>query len=361
MKLAEREEAISVRRVLIVKGFWQSSIIRTNKLARCLSVVPSFRIGDRHSFRDLIHVGAGVFRTYERHDSRSRQRAREALLSPAKQNPNSSPLKSLDDFRQSVHTCRVHERNAPEPDNHRPYVKLRPLDGAFQFLRRTKEEWPIDPINEHAWRQCDVARLLSSLTRSSELPNNSCCTLTDSAIRRMKRSAAITTPTLTATTRSTNTVSPNVIRRTSRSERGARCQEPREMRHVAHVPGHVKEDRRQRRERDVRRPRGEQHDHENQEHRVHDAGEWARGTIADAGRRARDRASRCEPTENWREDVGRTLADQFLVGIVAGAGHAIGDDGSQQRLDRAEKRDCKGWADELYHVGDREIRPVQRR
>ena len=70
---------------------------------------------------------------------------------------------------------------------------------------------------------------------------------------------------------------------------------------------------------------------------------------------------RCEPAENWREDVGRTLADQFLVGIVAGAGHAIGDDGSQQRLDRAEKSDCKGWADELYRVGDREIRPVQRR
>ncbi len=41
-------------------------------------------------------------------------------------------------------------------------------------------------------------------------------------MRRMKRSAAITTPTLTATTRSTKTVSPNVTSSTIRSERGAR-------------------------------------------------------------------------------------------------------------------------------------------
>ena len=43
--------------------------------------------------------------------------------------------------------------------------------------------------------------------------------------------------------------------------------------------------------------------------------------------------------EERRDDVADALRDQLGVGVVPRAGHAVGDDRAEQRLDRAEHRD----------------------
>jgi len=48
------------------------------------------------------------------------------------------------------------------------------------------------------------------------------------------------------------------------------------------------------------------------------------------------------PPNEWCRDVGEALADQLLVRVVPGAGHAVGDDGGQQRLDGAQHGDGEG-------------------
>ncbi|MEX0898230.1 MAG: hypothetical protein WDZ66_09245 [Steroidobacteraceae bacterium] len=42
------------------------------------------------------------------------------------------------------------------------------------------------------------------------------------------------------------------------------------------------------------------------------------------------------------------------------AGHAIGDDRRQQRFDGAKERDRESRTDELEHIGDRQLGPLQR-
>ena len=68
---------------------------------------------------------------------------------------------------------------------------------------------------------------------------------------------------------------------------------------------------------------------------MHDAREGAGRAVADVGGGACDGAGGGKAAEQRRDDVGRALADEFLVGVVARAGHAVGDHGRQQRLDRA--------------------------
>ena len=46
-----------------------------------------------------------------------------------------------------------------------------------------------------------------------------------------------------------------------------------------------------------------------------------------------------KPPKSGVSDVRDALADELLVGVVTRAGHAVGHDGGQQRLDRAEHRD----------------------
>ena len=53
------------------------------------------------------------------------------------------------------------------------------------------------------------------------------------------------------------------------------------------------------------------------------------------------------PPKNGRDDVADAEADELRVRVVLGAGHAVGDDGREQRLDRAEHRDGERRREEL--------------
>ena len=68
---------------------------------------------------------------------------------------------------------------------------------------------------------------------------------------------------------------------------------------------------------------------------MHDARHGTGRAVANAGGGACDGAGGGEAAEQRRDDVGRALADEFLVGIVTRAGHAVGDHGGEQRLDGA--------------------------
>src|SRR5688500_15316980 len=175
-----------------------------------------------------------------------------------------------------------------------------------------------------------TSTLPGSLMSSPESSSNACrSTRTLSAMRRMNSNAASTTPTFTATTRSTNTLSKKV--KSSRERRGA--QHARHVRGVGHVPRHHEQNGGERGQRDVRCERSEQQDDQQQEDRVDDARQRAGGAVADIGGGTRDGSRGREAAEQRREDVGRALANELLVGIVARAGHAVGDHGGQQRFD----------------------------
>ena len=63
---------------------------------------------------------------------------------------------------------------------------------------------------------------------------------------------------------------------------------------------------------------------------------------AHVGRRARDRARDADAAEQARRDVGDALRHELAVRAMPAARHAVGDDGRQQRLDRAEQRERDG-------------------
>ena len=66
------------------------------------------------------------------------------------------------------------------------------------------------------------------------------------------------------------------------------------------------------------------------------------------------------PPKNGRDDVADAERDELRVGIVLGAGHAVGDDRGEQRLDRAEHRDREGRGQQLadQREGERRRRPT---
>ena len=65
------------------------------------------------------------------------------------------------------------------------------------------------------------------------------------------------------------------------------------------------------------------------------------------------------PPNMHRDDVGDALRDELAVRAVPAAGHAVGDHGRQQRLDRAEQRDREGVGQHRVHF--REAESGQRR
>ncbi|MCY1413089.1 hypothetical protein D9M71_285140 [compost metagenome] len=134
-----------------------------------------------------------------------------------------------------------------------------------------------------------------------------------------------------------------------------------EVLHLAHVVGDHEEDRRQRAERDVRGQRGEHQHDQGQGRRMDDPRQRAVAAVADVGRGAGDGAGGGEAAEQRRGDVGDALADQFLVGVVAGAGHAVGDHRREQRLDGAEHGDGEGRADQFQHARQGHLRQAQAR
>ena len=63
-----------------------------------------------------------------------------------------------------------------------------------------------------------------------------------------------------------------------------------------------------------------------------------------------------KPPKRPGGDVGDALGDELGVRAVAPAGHAVGDDGGEERLDRAEEREAEGGRQHRPH-----LRPVHRR
>jgi len=60
---------------------------------------------------------------------------------------------------------------------------------------------------------------------------------------------------------------------------------------------------------------------------MHDTCKRTRRPVTDIRCRARDRAGGRETAEQGRDDIGDTLPYQFLIRIVLGSRHAIGNHG----------------------------------
>ena len=82
---------------------------------------------------------------------------------------------------------------------------------------------------------------------------------------------------------------------------------------------------------------------------------------AHVGRGARDRAGDADAAEQRRRDVRDALRDQLAIRAVAPAGHAVGHDGREQRLDRAEQRERDGARQHRLHLGKAELRQRRHR
>ena len=62
---------------------------------------------------------------------------------------------------------------------------------------------------------------------------------------------------------------------------------------------------------------------------------------ANVGGGARNGASCGNAAEQRRSNIGDALRHKFHIGIVPVAGHAVGDHGGEQALERRQQRHCK--------------------
>ena len=87
-----------------------------------------------------------------------------------------------------------------------------------------------------------------------------------------------------------------------------------------------------------------------QRERVDHAGDGGARAGADVGGGAGDGAGGGDAAEERRDDVGDALGDEFDVGVVAVAAHAVGDDGGEQAFDGGEQGDGEGGGQEREDV-----------
>ena len=117
-------------------------------------------------------------------------------------------------------------------------------------------------------------------------------------------------------------------------------------------------------ERRVRNHRGDgahaQH-HGHQHQRVDHARQAGHAAGADIDHRAHRGAGAGNAAEETRHRVAHALADQFLVGIVARAGHVVGHQRGEQAVDGTQHGENKGRFDHQHHGGLIENGQVQAR
>ena len=82
---------------------------------------------------------------------------------------------------------------------------------------------------------------------------------------------------------------------------------------------------------------------------------------ADIGGGARNGAGGGQSAKQGRGDIRHALGDQFGIRAMTAPGHAIGDDGRQQRLDAGEKRDGQRTWQQLGGAIERDGRKVEYR
>ena len=87
-----------------------------------------------------------------------------------------------------------------------------------------------------------------------------------------------------------------------------------------------------------------------QRERVNHAGDWGARAGANVGGGAGDGAGGRNAAEERRDDVGDALRDQFDVGVVAVAGHAVGNDGGEHAFKRGQQRHGKGRRNQRQNV-----------
>jgi hypothetical protein len=75
---------------------------------------------------------------------------------------------------------------------------------------------------------------------------------------------------------------------------------------------------------------------------VHNAGDGSKCSRADVGGGASDGAGGGNSTEERGEDVGDALGNEFDIGVMTVAGHAVGNDGGEEAFDGAEESDGEG-------------------
>lgn len=108
---------------------------------------------------------------------------------------------------------------------------------------------------------------------------------------------------------------------------------------LRHVPSDAHQNRRERGERDVARERCQYEHGEKHRQPVDDTGAAADGTGLNVRRRPGDGARRRDAAEEWDDDVGETLPEQFLVRVHLRTDHPVRDRTRQQRLERPEEGD----------------------
>ena len=148
-------------------------------------------------------------------------------------------------------------------------------------------------------------------------------------------------PTATATVRSAKTVSAKV---TSQTEMAAEveAEDAADLAPLAHVVGDDEEHGGEGGERDIAgERRGDKQDAEQREGVDH-AGDRRARAGADVGGGAGDGAGGGDAAEERRDDVGDALGDEFDVGVVAVAGHAVGNDGGEHAFKRGQHGDGEG-------------------
>jgi hypothetical protein len=72
---------------------------------------------------------------------------------------------------------------------------------------------------------------------------------------------------------------------------------------------------------------------------VDDSGDWSAPSRAHVCRRSRYRPGRRQSTEQWRNDVCRTLSEKLGTGSMTPTYHSVRDNRGQKRFDGRKERD----------------------
>ena len=120
------------------------------------------------------------------------------------------------------------------------------------------------------------------------------------------------------------------------SRLGGKVMRPLQKFPVNDVDADLQSDAGQHRQRDHRGQGGCQQHHEHQHNGSDHTGECRAATGLNIDHGAHRGSRTRQSTEQTGRDVGQALADQFLVGIVFGAGEAVGHHRREQSIDAAE-------------------------
>ena len=82
-------------------------------------------------------------------------------------------------------------------------------------------------------------------------------------------------------------------------------------------------------------------------HSMNDRGDRRARAGSNIGRRPRDRPGGRDATGKRAKHIRNALGHQFLVGIMAGIGHAIGDHRGEEGFNRAKGGDGEGRPHQL--------------